>query len=502
MAFRDTIDGLTREFIDRVLAVLTTATVADLARSEHRSRARRPSRERTRKAEPERPGPDRSAPPPPPEPLTPEPDPPAPRSPPPPSPSDGLRFERSLLFEPPLPLDSPLCVPADKWRVRLDDLELSVRIHGVLLSAGYQVLGDLDGHALVELTLCRNFGRTSLRELRSTLASFGVRERRLFTRDTQVRVPPDKLGVPVDDVVTSSSLATILFGAGYAVLGDLDGRTMGDLARCRHLGRVRLGELAKALRRLGVIEPLPPTDADGCLPNEQEDRTARIEVPAFALDYRFDELPLSADSRRALTWDGGLALLGDVNGRSASELPHVSPHAIDELRSVLKAIAQAGPPDPACLLDMLDAALDRLTEPRRQVLLLRFGGTGEDQLSLAETGRRCSRSRSWMSYVQKRALSDLRRVAGPEFGRALRELERKSSASGVDLGEELARVGRSASTSRHSRPWDFLPFYERLVGELAPSLARPGPRETRRSGVGSPPAEPSTVEPRGYVFRR
>jgi len=263
-----------------------------------------------------------------------------------------------------------------------------------------------------------------------------------------------------------------------------------------------LGELAKALRRLGVIEPLPPTDADGCLPNEQEDRTARIEVPAFALDYRFDELPLSADSRRALTWDGGLALLGDVNGRSASELPHVSPHAIDELRSVLKAIAQAGPPDPACLLDMLDAALDRLTEPRRQVLLLRFGGTGEDQLSLAETGRRCSRSRSWMSYVQKRALSDLRRVAGPEFGRALRELERKSSASGVDLGEELARVGRSASTSRHSRPWDFLPFYERLVGELAPSLARPGPRETRRSGVGSPPAEPSTVEPRGYVFRR
>lgn len=170
---------------------------------------------------------------------------------------------------------------------------------------------------------------------------------------------------------------------GFVVVGDLHGRAITELAHHRNFGRASMKELGRALAELGVwTRPARTVPLyDGPPPHEE----ARIEAPAFALEYGFNELPLSGWRISWWVSGGRPAVLGDVNGRTASELSHViAPSAIRELMSVLKVMAEDGSPAPMGILDVVDSLLDGLPEHRRQALLLWYGGTGESPMTLAE----------------------------------------------------------------------------------------------------------------------
>jgi hypothetical protein len=143
----------------------------------------------------------------------------------------------------------------------------------------------------------------------------------------------------------------------------------------------------------------------------------------------------------------------------------------EDVAPVIEAIPSAGPPEKRGLLDALDIALDQLTEHRRHVLLLRFGGTGETPLTQEETARRTGHSPSRLGHIQKKALANVRFFARPDFAHDLRELEHRVVDGGADVLEELSRIGRTASNHGQRRPWDSPAFYKRLLMALAPGLA-------------------------------
>jgi len=283
-----------------------------------------------------------------------------------------------------------------------------------------------------------------------------------FSRQNRIVVPAEKRGILLEEMSLPAAIDTVMAREGYVVLGDLDGRTLAELGKHRGMGITCLRRLHHALVPLSVVVSPPPVETPSM---------PRLDVPAFAAEYRLNELPLRHIRRQ---W----TVLGELQRMPLSELrrlKNVGVESIRELESLLTSLHASGPPAPAGLLDLLDAALDGLPEERRRVLLQRFGGAGEAPLTLAEIGRRHARTGSWISMLQGKAFAKLRVLAGPEFGRMLRDVERHVSAGEAELASELARVGRVSAHARPPKPWEGHPFYERLLAELAPGLRRGTP---------------------------
>ena len=63
--------------------------------------------------------------------------------------------------------------------------------------------------------------------------------------------------------------------------------------------------------------------------------------------------------------------------------------------------------DIALRADALRKALDRLPEPERKVVKLRYGINGDDPTPLSETGRRLGLSQDAVRRLERRALTEL-----------------------------------------------------------------------------------------------
>lgn len=94
----------------------------------------------------------------------------------------GLRLGQALeegaeLAIPEVPPPPPPSQDAGAMAIPLDQIELSVRARKALETLNVNTLGDLTQHSENELLACRNFGQTSLNEVRERLAEYGLRLR-------------------------------------------------------------------------------------------------------------------------------------------------------------------------------------------------------------------------------------------------------------------------------------------------------------------------------------
>jgi hypothetical protein len=198
----------------------------------------------------------------------------------------------------------------------------------------------------------------------------------------------------------------------------------------------------------------------------------KLHVPAFALEYRLNELRLSGRSQKFVK-RASLTVLGELHDKSVLDLRGAGPRVIGEFTSMIEAMTLKGPPEPGGLLDHLDAGLDALKERHRQVLLLRLGGTGEAPLPLAEIARRLNITPERVRQVQGHALARLPALAGPGFGAAFRDLDARVSAEGADVSAELGRSWRRrepTDSTPVSRSWANTGFYVRLLARLSPGV--------------------------------
>ncbi|MFH2000451.1 MAG: DNA-directed RNA polymerase subunit alpha C-terminal domain-containing protein, partial [Planctomycetota bacterium] len=147
-------------------------------------------------------------------------------------------------------------------RIPVTDFELSVRSRNCLCKMNLQTLGDLISKTEAELLAFKNFGETSLQEIKGILASKGLRLG-MITPDTE-EIPSfiepvsldskedSILSKPLDELDLSVRSRNCLTLLQIKTLGQLAEITEQQLVSCKNFGQTSLNEIRKKLSDYGL----------------------------------------------------------------------------------------------------------------------------------------------------------------------------------------------------------------------------------------------------------
>ncbi len=145
--------------------------------------------------------------------------------------------------------------------VPVTDFELSVRSRNCLQKMGIMTLGDLCRCTEQELLASKNFGETSLVEIKEMLASKGLNlgqlaaERRVPEPFEPEALTPDEqamLNRPIAELSLSVRARKCMIRLGITTIGELLRRTGDDLLECKNFGVTSLNEVREKLAGLGL----------------------------------------------------------------------------------------------------------------------------------------------------------------------------------------------------------------------------------------------------------
>ncbi len=144
----------------------------------------------------------------------------------------------------------------------ISDFELSVRSRNCLKKMNIITLGDLLNISEVELLSYKNFGETSLREIKSLLDTknlhlgMALEEKLSSAEISDLGVAEDKdeqlLSKSIDDLQLSVRARKCLHKLDLRTLDDLTRRTEAELLGCKNFGVTSLNEINKAIGNLGL----------------------------------------------------------------------------------------------------------------------------------------------------------------------------------------------------------------------------------------------------------
>ncbi len=143
------------------------------------------------------------------------------------------------------------------------DFELSVRARNCLKKMNIRTLGDLVRTSEAELISYKNFGETSLDEIREMLAKKGLRlgqavdearqqQRQELIKQVAAKVPEEVLNKPVTEMDFSVRADKALHRLGINTLGDLASRTEAELMGVKNFGQTSLDEVKQKLTENGL----------------------------------------------------------------------------------------------------------------------------------------------------------------------------------------------------------------------------------------------------------
>jgi DNA-directed RNA polymerase subunit alpha len=145
----------------------------------------------------------------------------------------------------------------------ISDFELSVRSRNCLKKMKIDTIGDLLNITEAELLSYKNFGETSLAEIKAILEPKGLylgmalEEKEIVSGEVmdEVNVESQEEGLshkPVDDLQLSVRSRKCLQKLNIRTIGDLTSRTDAELLGCKNFGVTSLNEVRKALADLGL----------------------------------------------------------------------------------------------------------------------------------------------------------------------------------------------------------------------------------------------------------
>ncbi|WP_428938640.1 DNA-directed RNA polymerase subunit alpha C-terminal domain-containing protein [Fontivita pretiosa] len=146
----------------------------------------------------------------------------------------------------------------------ITDFELSVRSRNCLKKMNIRTLGDLLRTTEQELLSYKNFGETSLNEIKTLLASKGLRLGQAAEPGqpgaaalrrppvTVGNVPPEILNKPVTELELSVRSRKALQRLNITTLGELASRTEDELLGCKNFGHTSLNEIKQQLASFGL----------------------------------------------------------------------------------------------------------------------------------------------------------------------------------------------------------------------------------------------------------
>ncbi|MGQ9576943.1 MAG: DNA-directed RNA polymerase subunit alpha C-terminal domain-containing protein [Thermoguttaceae bacterium] len=147
------------------------------------------------------------------------------------------------------------------FNIPVTDFELSVRSRNCLQRMGVMTLGDLCACTEQELLASKNFGETSLIEIKEMLASKGLRLGMLAAQrhvaeafDTQALTPDEQalLSRPVSDLALSVRARKCMMRLGITTIGELIRHTGDELLECKNFGVTSLNEVREKLAAHGL----------------------------------------------------------------------------------------------------------------------------------------------------------------------------------------------------------------------------------------------------------
>jgi len=145
--------------------------------------------------------------------------------------------------------------------IPVTDFELSVRSRNCLQKMGVMTLGQLCQCSEQELLASKNFGETSLVEIREMLASKGLRlgqgaaERPVAeTYEPEALSPGDQaqMNKPISELNLSVRARKCMIRLGINTIGELLRRTGDDLLECKNFGVTSLNEVREKLTLQGL----------------------------------------------------------------------------------------------------------------------------------------------------------------------------------------------------------------------------------------------------------
>jgi DNA-directed RNA polymerase subunit alpha len=177
-------------------------------------------------------------------------------------------------------------------RLPVTDFELSVRSRNCLAKMGVRTLGDLVQRTEQELLSYKNFGETSLQEIKDILAQKGLRlgmGREEVARDEQARTILESIGggeadrrkllaKPLTELELSVRSRHCMNVLGLKTVGDLCERSEPELMTIKNFGQTSLNEVKQKLAELGLslkagevipgeLSPAGDADLDGMIPD-------------------------------------------------------------------------------------------------------------------------------------------------------------------------------------------------------------------------------------------
>jgi len=138
------------------------------------------------------------------------------------------------------------------------DFELSVRSRNCLERMDIRLLGDLTQITEQELLSYKNFGETSLNEIKAILAQHALRLGQSIEDGEAGAEEPDEtdgtdtLSQPVTELDLSSRCTRCLDRLSVATVADLANLTRRELLDCPNLGKTTLDEIVEKLGELGL----------------------------------------------------------------------------------------------------------------------------------------------------------------------------------------------------------------------------------------------------------
>jgi DNA-directed RNA polymerase subunit alpha len=173
-------------------------------------------------------------------------------------------------------------------RTPVADFELSVRSRNVLVRMNIRALGDLVQKTEAEMLAYRNFGETSLREIKQLLVQKGLRlgmrrdevERR-HKRERLALVMSDRdsrvLSTPVSELNLSVRSRRCMARLNIRTIGDLVTRTSEDLLGTKNFGHTSLAEVRAKLGEQGLSLRRPRESAEDVEQVEQAEDIEQAE---------------------------------------------------------------------------------------------------------------------------------------------------------------------------------------------------------------------------------
>lgn len=145
----------------------------------------------------------------------------------------------------------------EKQATPVADLELAVRVRLCLLKMGINTLGALAQTTEKTLRDSRNFGETSLNEIKEMLAAHGMAltppPLTKITRATEhADTAQDKTGTPIEELNLSIRARKGMSKLGIQTVEDLAARTAEELIKCKNFGVTSLNEVREKLLRCGL----------------------------------------------------------------------------------------------------------------------------------------------------------------------------------------------------------------------------------------------------------